>query len=299
MTAFRLVLTLLGVAHLSTATVFNPLPTSYVTAESIYGRGKQVTRFVAHVCGGEAFDNQTAILSLNMPTQTWNYERGDFLKATVFGSDSTLIATNKGATPSDWLQDVSFQYKKSYGDLYFTIQNGPGIGQVYTIALTFNNVNPTTSKIRRHFVTAEEVAVSKHFHMEMNTAGVQDEILVLVQVFRIETAGTVLANELVHFQLDYCFAPTMTPYQIDVSVVAADETSGFGTYVCPKHIQIDPGCDLDTPYADRSGSAVNIVSVPITQDDYGAVEVIVKGGGRYGQMNTFFLSGSRYYSETA
>ena len=217
--------------------------------------------------------------------------------AQVYGAHGELITTNKGKSEEDWLQDFKFLYKKSYGNLYVTITNGPGVGGEYTISVTFPPsqwaATPTLNGLR-YSPTNEEIAMSLAFKMEMERRG--EEIIPLVQVFKLELPGNVTTNELQHFQMDYCFTPG-GPYSLTVNTVANDDRSAFATYVCPLHVQQQHGgkCVVQTPYKDLSGSATNFVRVPINVTDFGPVKAIVKGAGRYKQGNTFIISASRYF----
>lgn len=116
----------------------------------------------------------------------------------------------------------------------------------------------------------------------------------LVPIFKTSTIQDVITRTRKLFRLDYCFG-TSHQYNIAVTVIAEDQQSGFATYACKKTYK-QGKCDVFSPYYDISGGAVNVVQMELDgPQDYGPVLVLVRGDGRYGQVNNFTIAASAPY----
>ena len=115
----------------------------------------------------------------------------------------------------------------------------------------------------------------------------------LIPIFKTEVTEEIETMELLHLRLDYCFGPE-SQYNITITTIADDRQSGFATYACVKtYVQERGKCDTRTPFKDISGGAANFVQVHLNgPQDYGTVELLVRGDGRYKGNNLFTLAAS-------
>ena len=121
-------------------------------------------------------------------------------------------------------------------------------------------------------------------------------IALLQPVFKTSTSQDLDTGEFKLFRLDYCFGDNLH-YNITVTVITEDQKSGFTTYGCTKtYVQQHGKCEVRTPYRDISGGPVNVVQMHLDKPlDYGPVQVLVQGDGRFGQNNHFTLAASVPY----
>ena len=261
----------------------------YVTTQNIIGGDGDVNNFTARLCGGCLYDKHMAVVSLNMPKQEWSEFTGDVLTVTVKDMHLKTIATN--IRNGKLMQDFNFTYYASYGDLSFVVKNGAAPGFTYTITLRFisNDVHPLKTCNPRWQMSAYESTLERRFYSIHSQKG---KTYNLVPIFKIEQVSSVPSAKLAFFKLDYCFADH-PPYNLTITTVAADHKSGFATYACPKTIR---PCNVNTKFRDTSGSALNFIQAHISgPEDFGSVEVIVRGDGRYQKENKFTLAASTYY----
>lgn len=116
----------------------------------------------------------------------------------------------------------------------------------------------------------------------------------LVPVFKTSKTENVRTGVLKHFRLDYCFGPSHH-YNISITTVADDQKSGFASYACKKTYN-NGTCNVNTPYRDISGGSANFIEVGLDgPQDYGPVQVIVRGDGRFGDYNNFTIAASVPY----
>lgn len=116
----------------------------------------------------------------------------------------------------------------------------------------------------------------------------------LEPIFITHTKNVVPTTVLQYLRLDYCFGGAHH-YNITITVVADDQRSGFATYACKKTYNKGK-CNTKTPYRDISGGPANFVEVSLDgPQDYGPVDVIVRGDGRYAQPNSYILAASAPY----
>lgn len=108
------------------------------------------------------------------------------------------------------------------------------------------------------------------------------------------TSENVKTGYLKYFRLDYCFGGSHH-YNISITTVASDQKSGFASYACKK--TYNGGiCNVKTPYRDISGGSVNFIEMGLDgPQEYGPVQVIVRGDGRFGEYNNFTIAGSVPY----
>lgn len=290
------ILVLIGLLTVSLAGAIDyvRLPVNYVTAENAIASAVQKQYFIANLCGGEPYDGEEAYFNFNQPGQRWGVETGYYLKGEAWDSNNKLVGTNKKG--DDYTQEFHFPYSSDMKDIKLHVTDGEGTGQwAYTITLKFKpkpsdnetKFHPRARKPFRHVVSKEEmmhVAQLEEYH--------EIEYVQLMQVFTLEGNGSAITFELSHFKMEYCFLPSSHPYNITVSTISLDQISAMGTYVCPKQHQ---PCRLTTPFRDPSGCAANFVTAVIEPvKDYGHVEVIVQGEGRYQGKNTFRIASSGY-----
>ena len=106
------------------------------------------------------------------------------------------------------------------------------------------------------------------------------------------TAENVMTGALKYFRLDYCFGSSHH-YNITISTLASDQKSGFASYACKKTFNPTGICNVKTPYRDISGGPVNFIDMGLDgPHEYGPVQVIVRGDGRFGESNNFTIAGS-------
>ena len=116
----------------------------------------------------------------------------------------------------------------------------------------------------------------------------------LVPVFKMAKIENVKTGVLKHFRLDYCFGRS-PHYNISITTLASDQKSGFASYACKKTYKTGV-CDVGTPYRDISGGSVNFIEMGLDgPHEFGPVQVIVRGDGRFGDYNNFTIAGSLPY----
>lgn len=266
------------------------VPVQYVTEKHIFGDAFEVKHFSAHLCGGCVFDKQLATVSLNLQKQPWNETLQDVLKASVADAHGTVITTNQ--VKGLYEQDFSFTYYKSYGDLNIRVENGAGSGMIYTLSLKFKKVKDVVSDCETRW--AMNLYESRaHWKYRSSVTAMAEQLYELVPIFKMSEPYSVKSNDLKYLQLDYCFPHKLSYYNVSVSVIADDEKSAFATYACPMSVA---DCQPSTaPFHDTSGSAANMVHVRVCgAPDIGPVTVVVRGDGRFDEMNTFTLAASKY-----
>jgi len=270
------------------------VPMQLVTETHIFGDAYEVHHFSAHLCGGCLFDKQTAIVSLNLQKQPWNNTIQDILKATVTDPHGTTIKTN--SLPTGFVSTFKFPYHKSYGDLYIKIENGAGSGMIYTLSLKFEKGKEATDSDCESRWAMNFLETHAHWKHRTAVTAVGEQLHELVPIFRLSEPYTVKTSDLKYLQLDYCFPNVKGKYHLSVSVIANDQQSSFATYACPSGI---PDCEPgNAPFHDTSGSAANFVQVAVSgAAEIGPVTVVVRGDGRYKEMNTFSLAASKYTEE--
>ena len=180
-----------------------------------------------------------------------------------------------------------------YGDLYFEMTTGSAPAFTYTLALSFDykpvpGVARSSCTPRWQMTAIEYAAMLKHKEMTKT-----NDLGEMVPIFKTETQQTIETMELLHLRLDYCFG-AHPQYNITITTVADDRLSGFATYACVKtYVQQAGKCDTKTNFKDISGGAANFVLVHLNgPQDYGPVEVIVRGDGRFAGDNLFTLAAS-------
>lgn len=116
----------------------------------------------------------------------------------------------------------------------------------------------------------------------------------LVPIFKMAKAENVKTGSLKRFRLDYCFGAS-PHYNITITTFASDQKSGFASYACKKTYNAGV-CNVKTKYRDISGGAVNFIEMGLDgPHEYGPVQVIVRGDGRFGDYNNFTIAGSVPY----
>ena len=281
----------MGSSEVFTKTVPYQVPVQYVTESHIFSEAYTTTHFIAHLCGGCKFDKKVATVSLILQKQAWNATTNDILKANVTSSFGHPIANNVDNKTGMYVDTFNFTYHSSFGDVYIKVRTGAGSGQIYTLSLKFEDAktaNPNCEQ-RWHMTSFEKHAYTKY---KMVSKLPQDQMYDLMPIFRMSTAYPVRSGDLKFLQLDYCF-PHASDYKMTVTVVADDGASAFATYACPKSIA---NCmPANAPFHDTSGSAVNLVPVEVQGvKDVGPIQVVVRGDGRFGKMNSFTLAASKY-----
>lgn len=286
---FAVLLFLCGLVKANNGTY--QVPMQYVTERHIFGDAFSVNYFAAHLCGGCLFDNQLATVSLNLQKQPWNETLQDILKASVQDANGKLITTNEVKGVHE--QTFSFTYYRHYGDLNIRVENGAGSGMIYSLALKFRKVKGVAASDCENRWSMSWLESRAHMKYMTSVAARGEQLHELVPIFKMSDPYAVKSNDLTYLQLDYCFPHSSGRYNVTVSVIANDEQSAFATYACPVSTKdCEPG---NSPFHDTSGSAVNLVHVNVAgPPDIGPVTVVVRGDGRYGQMNTFTLAASKY-----
>ena len=232
-----------------------------------------------------------AVVSLNLQKQPWNSTIQDILIATVTDAHDAVIKTN--SVPGGFVPTFKFQYYKHYGDVKIKIENGAGSGMIYTLALKFEKNNEATDSPCDTRWAMNPFESRAHWKHRRSVTAAGEQLYHLVPIFKLSGPHTVRSSDLAYLQLDYCFPHSRGKYNVSLSVIANDEESAFATYACPKSIS---DCQpRNAPFHDTSGSAANFVQVTVSgEQDIGPITVVVRGDGRYDEMNSFSLAASKY-----
>jgi len=92
------------------------------------------------------------------------------------------------------------------------------------------------------------------------------------------------------------FFNSQFPGNVIISTYAADEKSGFATYVCTHEVSC--ASTEDAKFFDTSGASVNFVLAKLTlQSQVGSIQVLVRGEGRFEDVNSFTLTASKFMKE--
>jgi len=261
------------------------------------GDDTKTLHFVAHMCEANEhlYKGQTVTVSLNTPYAAWDADIGDILYSEAH-SNGKLLGSNGDANDEySWNQDYSFTYDTA-NDIFISVRTGSCSGALsYGITLQFNGTNPKThlASAKTHERKDSPFVISKQsvlFQSLMESLhGVK--YAALDQVFKLQGTGSVETKHCKDYSLAYCFGLDPS-YNVSVAVVATDEKSGFGTFVCPYSIWKPYGrCLNSKAISENSGAPFNLVTVDIDeQDKGGAVYARVCGNGRYDAMNNFMIS---------
>lgn len=267
-----------------------PVRVQFITQEDQRIKGSTLLQYHAALCGGCSFDGLNARFAVNLANNPWDDDTGDTVTVHAKDSSGTVIASNLigSGTP---MPDFNFTYSSKYSDLFFDVETGPAPAFVFTLSLTFDYKDrvyfPVMDCLPRWQMTAKEHAVVQN-HTKGNDMGE------LVPVFKMATSENVKTGYLKYFRLDYCFGGSHH-YNISITTVASDQKSGFASYACKK--TYNGGiCNVKTPYRDISGGSVNFIEMGLDgPQEYGPVQVIVRGDGRFGEYNNFTIAGSVPY----
>ena len=178
--------------------------------------------------------------------------------------------------------------------MYFELMAGSVPTFTYTLSLTFDYGKKLAARkpscARRWQMTAIEYATTAIKYKAINE---KNTIIDLIPIFKTQVKQEIKTSELLHLRLDYCFGP-QSQYNITITTIADDHQSGFATYACVKtYVQERGKCDTKTLFKDISGGAANFVQVHLNgPQDYGTVELLVRGDGRYKGNNLFTLAAS-------
>lgn len=267
-----------------------PVEVQFITQNDQQFRGKKNVSYHAALCGGCSFDGLNARFAVNLANNPWDKDSGDYITVYVRALDPTgqVIATNL-INEDTAVPDFNFTYSAKYKDLFFDVVTGPAPAFTFTLSLTFDykdRVYLPLPCVPRWQMTDEEYAVAKNYSRKgVESAGN------LVPIFISSSIQSVQTRRHKLYTLDYCFGPEHH-YNITITVIANDQQSGFATYACKKTYK-KGNCDVETPFSDISGGAVNVVPVGLDgPQDYGPVLVRVRGDGRYDLNNNFTLASS-------
>lgn len=268
-----------------------PVRVQFITQKDQGYPGSTSLQYHAALCGGCTFDGLNARFAVNLANNPWDDETGDTITVRAKDSTGTVIASNLIGTDNKPIPDFNFTYTSKYSDLFFDVETGPAPSFVFTLSLTFDYKDrvyfPVMACVPRWQMTAKEYAVMQN-HTKGNDMGQ------LVPIFKMAKAENVKTGSLKRFRLDYCFGGS-PHYNITITTFASDQKSGFASYACKKTYNAGV-CNVKTKYRDISGGVVNFIEMGLDgPHEYGPVQVIVRGDGRFGDYNNFTIAGSVPY----
>ena len=161
-----------------------------------------------------------------------------------------------------------------YRDLYFEVRTGPSPSFVFTLSLAY------------HYGQRKSELPPVGYQSQPEK---RENVIELIPIFKTTTPEEVVTAELIRFRLDYCFGGEPY-YNISISTMADDTTSGLATYGC---VQSYGECNTNTPFRDISGGPANFVQLQVQSPaDLGPIHVLVRGDGRFQNKNVFSLAAS-------
>lgn len=258
--------------------------------------------FVAHMCAAneKLYAGQTVTITLNTPYAEWNPDIGDVLYSEAHSNGKLMGSNGDPNEEFSWNQSYSFKYDTT-NDIFISVRTGSCTGAIsYTLIMKFDGTNPVefnsskTPAKESMFVRSKESVVFQKVMESLH----KTEYESLDQVFKLQGGGTIKTKECDDYSLAYCFGEK-PKYNVSVSVIAKDDQSGFGTFICPYSTWQKYGrCIQQKAVAkENSGAPANMVVAEINEDDKGgAVLARVCGNGRFDSPNNFLMSsnGPRY-----
>lgn len=267
-----------------------PVKMQFITQKVQQYPGDTLIKYHAALCGGCQFDGHTARFAINLVNSPWDDDLGDTITVTAKDSTGHILATNLVGNSLP-VPDFNFSYHVKFGDLYFEAKTGASPAFVFTLSLSFD-LNTTTAADATSCTPRWQMSDLEYADMKNRTKG-NDEGQ-LVPIFKTQTSEVVTTGSLQFLALNYCFGG-LPHYNITITVLADDQKSGFATYACKKTYN-QGKCNIHTPYRDISGGPANFVEVRLNgPQDYGTVTVIVRGDGRYNDLNKYTLAASAPY----
>jgi len=179
------------------------------------------------------------------------------------------------------LQNFTFPYKASWGDLYIVVTSGNAPNLVYTLNLEFVDLQMKGFQ-KPHVITQHEVVfVPKDPTVDFVFL---DQIINTGQQFSVLTSKNLVFN--------FSFCPTAGPVdKLVVQATATDEASAMALYVCIQPSEFP--CTPATAQRQNSDArGVSIVTVPLNtaSAQYTKIQALVTGWGQFNNLNNFLFS---------
>lgn len=287
---------------------YQPIPVMYVVdmtkdASCVEGTPTKTLNFVAKMCDANKilYNGSMVNISLNTPYAEWNPDIGDVLYSVAHAGSKVLGTNGDISDQFTWQQQYNFTYSKTYGDIFISVTTGTCSGSLaYGMTLSFSDLKPENplKHIEEHSLDRNKYTESDLTLKFMQILhGVKYESL--EQVFRLKVSET-KTKHCNLYKLAYCFG-VKPKYNVTIAVIAVDDNSGFGTYVCPYTRQDHKHntCPQQKAFNDNSGAPANLVTADIGVDDKVApILVRVCGNGRYEGENHFLMSSTGPRHET-
>jgi hypothetical protein len=246
--------------------------------------GQDAYHFVVSLCGGELYNNRTALISVNLFSHAWSNDNLHCFAVSVSGKNG-LITTNRNAQ-GGVDPDVAFVYSKSDGDLQIAVKNCGGIND-WTLGVSFSTTN--TGKLvvpPQRNVSPPKGLPGFATHGGLGALPIEPGLTYELVPFSTDSAVyTVESRDIRRFRLQHC--SNFMSYQLTVTVNAVDTHSAMSTFVCA---DVSPCTPAKAKGADNSAKALNTVTLQTSVGDLKNIEIAVEGYGRYGENNSFRVS---------
>jgi hypothetical protein len=217
-----------------------------------------------------------------MPYTLWSVSGQQIVNVLVYNNPDFTgapIASNNGGGTLDPIQEFSFIYASSYGDLYISVTTGNAGNIVYTMTLEFGPKPTRTTLVPDAPRTAVETP---------QTLSKSAAVIILQQIIADSDVYTVVTGSSVLIDFSYC--PSQATYNMIIQITATDEKTATSLYVClPDQIPCDAS-KATREHSDPRPIAVNTVSLSTTSTEFSALQVAVYGWGDYQQDNKFIFS---------
>jgi hypothetical protein len=192
------------------------------------------------------------------------------------------VATNLDAN-KNLLQNFTFTYKASYGDLYLVVTSGNAPNLVYTLDMEFEKLQ---SSRNREMVEDTRRLISQRKIKATTTIDWiwMDQIISTAKQYSVLTASTMT------FNMSYC--PSSSPTNsLTFQVTSTDEASAFALYVCIQASEFP--CTPQSAQrqnSDARGIALVTVALETSSAQFTKLQATVVGWGQYTHQNNFLFS---------
>jgi hypothetical protein len=261
-----------------------PLPVNFNAPKIQLAPGGSIWGYRIPICAGVAgaYNGMTLELAAEIPQNQWNPTRGYWIKMVVYTDPSMRLTSVVCSNEIAKVSTCSFMYNSNYTDLYVVATAGAVAAVNFVINAEFqtDHAQPNWAAVDHSQWLVEPAEIPAYPGAPQWTD--------MTQTARKD--GIVQTDDVISFTTYICPSPGTVQSTIAVGIVAADDKSGFFTWLC---YQNPDDCNaLDFDAADLSGAGVNslLVTVPAT---FPNVTIAITGFGQYAGMNKLLLGISK------
>ncbi|XP_022785413.1 uncharacterized protein LOC111325788 [Stylophora pistillata] len=150
------------------------VPVLFTSYEIQVLRGESTRTYHAALCGGCTFDGLTAVVQVDLLSNPWDIDLGDYVTISVEDENGNVIATNFDGSKMP-VPDFNFTYSAKYKDLFLQVKTGPAPLFTFTLGVLFDSkarVYVPNHCVPRWQMTTSEHAVSQKYKQGNDTIAV-------------------------------------------------------------------------------------------------------------------------------